>query len=132
VLLLLPLRFIDGLEKARSLQVNPICQHLKLGISVAIDLEVHVMSFTSQQVCYKRGTVKDVYVVVASMKTKKSMPKPKGLVCYGLEDDASILVLVLELPLPRHRAILPRPVHAIQTCEHAGQPAVGVNLHLPL
>ena len=99
---------------------------------MAIDLEAHVMSFISQQVCYKRGTVEDVYVVVASMKTKKSVPKPKGLACYGLEDDASILVFVLELPLPCHRAMLPRPVHAIHTCKHAGQPTVGINLHLLL
>jgi hypothetical protein len=123
---------MDGLEKAKPLQVNPICQQVKPGISLAIDLEAHVMSFTLQQVCYKRGTVKDIYVVVASKKTKKSVPKLEGLVCYGLEDDAMILVLVLELSLPRHRAVLPHPVHAIQTCEYVGQPADGVNLHLPL
>jgi hypothetical protein len=104
---------MDGLEKARPLRVNPICQQVKPGIFVAIDLEAHAMSFIPQQVGYKKGTIKDIYVVVASRKTKKSVRKPKRLVSYGLEDDASILVLVLELPLPHHRAILPRPVHAL-------------------
>jgi hypothetical protein len=85
---------MDGLEKARPLRINPICQQVKPGISLAIDLEAHVMSFTPQQVGYKRGTVEDVNVVVASKKTKKSVPKPKRLVSYGLEDDASILILV--------------------------------------
>ena len=101
-------------------------------IPVAIDLKAHVMSFTLQQVCYKKRTVEDIYVVVASKKTKKNVPKPEELVCYGLEDDATILVLVLELSLPRHRVVLPRPMHAIQTCEHTRQSAVGDNLHLPL
>jgi hypothetical protein len=44
---------------------------------------------------------------------QKSVPKPKRLVRYRLKDNTPILVSILKLPLPSHRAILPSLVHAI-------------------
>ena len=80
---------------------------------MAIYLEAHVLSFLFEQISYQRETIPNIDIVVATWKLEKNMPKPKGLVCYCLEADALIFVLIMELPLPSHGAILPNPVHAI-------------------
>jgi len=56
---------------------------------------------------------------------KKWMPNPKRLNYYGFETSRAFFTLVLgnilvfELPLWNHRAILAIPMRAIKKCKHA-------------
>ena len=50
------------------------------------------------------------------------MSYPQALICYDLEDNRAVLVLVVELPLAHNRTILANPMHTVDTTKHPGKP----------
>jgi hypothetical protein len=82
--LLLTLGLMNGLYKTAPLRVNPVCQQIVVVVHVAIHLEGHATTFTSQQINYEGGPVKYIDVIIASKQAEKSMPNPQELVNYGL------------------------------------------------
>ena len=130
VLLLLPLWHVNGVNKTPSLWVDAVSEQIETRVSVAIQLEAHVLPRASQHVCDQRGPVKNVDVVVPARQAEECMPYLGGLVRYGLKDDATNAVLVLELALPCSQALLSRPMHAVKAAKHTGKAACRIDVNL--
>ena len=60
------------------------------------------------------------------------MSYSQTLISYGLEDNRVVLILVLELPLPRNRTILPNSMHTVKITKHIGEASGFIDGHLAL
>ena len=80
VLLLLSLWQVYGVNEIAPLWIDAISEQIETRVSVAIQLEAHVLSRASQHVRHQRGLVKNVDVIVATGQAKECVPYPGGLV----------------------------------------------------
>jgi len=60
------------------------------------------------------------------------MPYPQTPIYYDLEDNRTVLVLVLELPLPHNWENLPNPMHTVKITKHPGEASGLIDGHLAL
>jgi hypothetical protein len=132
MLLLFTLWLVNGLHKTAPLWIYPIRQQIVAIVYMAIHLKGHATSVTAQQISYQRGAVKYVDVVFASRQAEKNMPDPQGLVSYGLQNNTTDTILVLELPLPCHGVVFPGPVHSVQAPKHPWKTTSGIDVQLLL
>ena len=120
------------MDKIAPLWIYPINEQVVTRVNMAIHLEAHVFTGAPQHVHHYSRPVKNVDVVVASRQTKERVPYPSRLIRCSFQYDTADAILVLELPLPCRRALLPGPMHAIKAPKHTRELAHSVDLHLPL
>ena len=118
----LSLGLVDQLNITSPWWINTIGKKVVTRVDLAIYLESDIVSFSLQELCNQGRPVKHIDVIVVTRESKEGVPYPQALVGYGLKYNIAILLLVLELPLPRNRAIPPCPMHAIRLPNILGNP----------
>ena len=105
--------FFDALDKCAPRRVYTICKIVPLCVFMPIDSIVASRSITTSKPSKQMRPLQHIDIIESARHTKKAMPNPLILGCYGLWHNCSITRLATILHVPCLRAVFPSPMHAI-------------------